>query len=436
MSTILDRSESHERAPKRASALNPTEMRDRVPAIGLREYWYPALKAGRVGRRKPVGVKIMGEIVTFFRGVDGRVKAMDNICPHRGGSMMHGDCHYAGTIACPYHGWVFDEKGECVAVLSEGPDSRIPGKVRIRTYPTRTLKGVVFVWMGDGQPAPIEEDVPPEFFEGEETLVITDFRPWAVNWRVALENALDSHFVYVHRNALLQLTQPILKRGPLGFRGKEINGRAVVGIPVQPLESGYGYRMDDPANANGNGANGTNGTKNGAAAKPAPAPEPPYREYYPGVDGYWPKHKWRFAWLWAFKWAYTGRDDTPPFVNDPEWGSRGAHHLPSMFRRDFRNHMYTRFCTPTDEASCIAVYCYAVRKKTALGRMQKRLWYYLLWRWVLNYNFSNQDIKVMVPQRYDTPEKLSGSDGEIIAWRKLLLSARGMPKLDGDGERS
>jgi hypothetical protein len=55
---------------------------------------------------------------------------------------------------------------------------------------------------------------------------------------------------------------------------------------------------------------------------------------------------------------------------------------------------------------------------------------------VLNYNFSNQDIKVMVPQRYDTPEKLSGSDGEIIAWRKLLLSARGMPKLDGDGEPS
>ena len=62
MSTILDRSESHERAPKRPSALNPTEMRDRVPALGLREYWYPALKASRVGRRKPVGVTIMGEI--------------------------------------------------------------------------------------------------------------------------------------------------------------------------------------------------------------------------------------------------------------------------------------------------------------------------------------------------------------------------------------
>jgi phenylpropionate dioxygenase-like ring-hydroxylating dioxygenase large terminal subunit len=417
MSTILDRSSSHEPTPRRPRALNPTEMRDRVPALGLREYWYPALKAQGVGRRKPVGVKIMGETVTFFRGKDGQVKAMDNVCPHRGGSMMHGDCHYQGTVACPYHGWVFDEDGDCVAVLSEGPDSRIPGKVRIRTYPTRTLKGVVFVWMGHGQPAPIEEDVPPEFFEGPETLVITDFRTWAVNWRVALENALDSHFVYVHRNALLQLTQPILKRGPLGFRGKEINGRAVAGIPVSPLESGYGYRTEEAGNG-----------------QPAePAPEPPYREYFPGVQGYWPKHRWRFLWLWAFKWAYVGRDDTPPFHADPEWGSRGSHHLPSMFRRDFRNHMYTRFCTPIDEDRSTVIYCYAVRRKSALGRLQKRVYYHLLWRWILNYNFSNQDLRVMEPQRYDTPEKLSGSDGEIIAWRKLLLNARGLPRLDGDG---
>jgi hypothetical protein len=33
----------------------------------------------------------------------------------------------------------------------------------------------------------------------------------------------------------------------------------------------------------------------------------------------------------------------------------------------------------------------------------------------------------MAPQRYDTPEKLSGTDAEVIAWRRLLLSARGMP---------
>ena len=33
----------------------------------------------------------------------------------------------------------------------------------------------------------------------------------------------------------------------------------------------------------------------------------------------------------------------------------------------------------------------------------------------------------MGPQRYDTVEKLSGNDAEIIMWRKMMLGARGMP---------
>ena len=165
--------------------------RSLIPALGLPEYWYPALPDSSVPRDKPTGLKIMGEEVAFFRDKDGSVTAIADVCPHRGGSLRRGDCHYPGTIACPYHGWVFDARGECVAVLSEGPDSRIPGKVRSRIFPTTTVKGMVFVWMGRGAPAPIAEDVPPEFFEGDETIVMTATRYWPVNWRVALENALE-----------------------------------------------------------------------------------------------------------------------------------------------------------------------------------------------------------------------------------------------------
>jgi hypothetical protein len=69
---------------------------------------------------------------------------------------------------------VYDESGKNVAVLSEGPTSGVCGKpgTEAKTYPTRTLKGVVFVWIGEGDPAPIEEDVPEEFFH-ENALVLT-----------------------------------------------------------------------------------------------------------------------------------------------------------------------------------------------------------------------------------------------------------------------
>jgi phenylpropionate dioxygenase-like ring-hydroxylating dioxygenase large terminal subunit len=380
--------------------MNPSDARSLIPELGLREYWYPAVLERRVSRRKPVGVKLLGEDLVFFRGRDGRVAALDSVCPHRGGSLAHGDCHYPGTVACPYHAWVFDEDGECVAVLSEGPESRIPGKVRARAYPTRTLKGVVFVWMGQGDPAPLEEDVPPEFFEGRQTLVFSRIRDWAVNWRVAIENSLDSHVMYVHRDAFLQLLEPLQQFGPLGYRPRVVKDRAVIAyIPDQPGR--------------------------------------PYQEFYPRVNGLWPKHRWRLRWVWAFRWLRARSARMPCFHADEEWGMHtmiegqrvrsAGHHLPSMFRFDFAPWMYTRWCVPVDATTTRVFYFHAVRRRGGPGRLWSSLVYHGFVDWARNTNFSSQDYRVMAPQRYDTPEKLSGSDAEVIVWRKLLLRARGMP---------
>jgi hypothetical protein len=43
-------------------------------------------------------------------------------------------------------------------------------------------------------------------------------------------------------------------------------------------------------------------------------------------------------------------------------------------------------------------------------------------RWIIEYNFSRQDERVMLNQRYDTPEKLSGTDAEVIQWRRLVVT--------------
>ena len=105
----------------------------------------------------------------------------------------------------------------------------------------------------------------------------------------------------------------------------------------------------------------------------------------------------------------------------------GGHHLPSMFRFDFGTHMYTRACVPVDEQLTRVIYYHAVRRRTAIGRALARLFFVTFQNWAMNANFSDQDYRVMAPQRYDTAEKLSGTDAEVIAWRRLLLSARGMP---------
>jgi len=143
----------------------------------------------------------------------------------------------------------------------------------------------------------------------------------------------------------------------------------------------------------------------------------PYQDDYPGL-GKWPKGKLRLLWNWIFIPANKRRAKRPVFTTNPMWGS--GHHLPGMFRSDQRASMYTRMCVPIEENSTRIVYYHSTRPSGWLGRLYERVHYVLWHNWVLNIQFSNQDVKVMEPQRYDTAEKLSGTDSEIIQWRKLL----------------
>ena len=111
---------------------DPDDRRSLIPAKGLREYWYPALPDKAIGWKKPVGLKMLGEDLVFFRGKDGQVKALWDYCPHRGAYLSWGDCFWKGTVSCPYHGATFDGSGECVEFITEGPDSKMVGRVQAK----------------------------------------------------------------------------------------------------------------------------------------------------------------------------------------------------------------------------------------------------------------------------------------------------------------
>ncbi len=59
----------------------------------------------------------------------------------------------------------------------------------------------VFVWIGDEEPAAIEEDVPEEFFDPRFHIFFNDQIVWNTSWEVALENSMDAHVNYLHREA-------------------------------------------------------------------------------------------------------------------------------------------------------------------------------------------------------------------------------------------
>ena len=151
--------------PKGASGIG---VHDFVPETGYREYWYPGVMAADIGK-KPVALRLLEEQVVFFRDTKNEVVALSDICPHRGAFLSGGigkapmNDEFKGFIVCPYHGYTFDGEGQCVAALTDGPESKLAPKLRNRKYPTRTIHGVVWIWMGVTEPVPLEEDLPPSF---------------------------------------------------------------------------------------------------------------------------------------------------------------------------------------------------------------------------------------------------------------------------------
>ncbi len=63
---------------------------------------------------------------------------------------------------------------------------------------------------------------------------------------------------------------------------------------------------------------------------------------------------------------------------------------------------------------------------TALGRAYEWCAYQFFHHWVMDRNFSAQDAPAAIHAYYDRAEYLAPTDAQLVQWRKLLLSARGM----------
>ena len=97
--------------------------------------------------------------------------------------------------------------GKLVQVLSQ-PGSQLIGQVGLKTYSIREEFRTVWVYIGDGNPVPFEEDLPPVLqraLSGEERRA---FHPLVrvripCDWRLATENAFDPGHVYGHRTSAI-----------------------------------------------------------------------------------------------------------------------------------------------------------------------------------------------------------------------------------------
>ncbi len=159
----------------------------------LRRHWQPIYHVADLPRARPVPVRIKGQDIVLYRGEGGATHLLDARCPHRGMQLssgwIEGDC-----LRCFYHGWMFDPAGQCVDQPAE--ESEFAHKVKTGGYPTEEYLGLVFAWLGEGDPPALPRYADFERFEG--VLEIDSYRR-DCNFFQNVENALDmSHVAFVH----------------------------------------------------------------------------------------------------------------------------------------------------------------------------------------------------------------------------------------------
>ena len=181
--------------------------------LGFRNYWYPALFVAELGD-EPIKVTMLGENI-LIKKIDDKVYAIEDRCAHRLVPLSKKiECHSKNTITCWYHGWTFNWKDGTINTIITEPNSALIGKPGVKSYPVEVYKGLVFVYIGDGEPRKLSDNLPPGFVEPDRVMHGIR-RVVDSNWRWGCENGFDSTHIYIHRNSkLLQMTEAKI---PLGL---------------------------------------------------------------------------------------------------------------------------------------------------------------------------------------------------------------------------
>ncbi len=162
----------------------------------MRTFWHPVYRSQDLAAGQTRPLCIMSERLTLYRGQGGTAYAVAFRCAHRGTQLSVGKVE-GENLRCYYHGWMYDGSGQCVEQPAE--PNPFCEKIRIRSYPTQEYLGMVWVYMGEGEPPPLPRF--PEFDEGAFNVVI--YPRSACNFFNRMENAVDeAHVQFVHSTGL------------------------------------------------------------------------------------------------------------------------------------------------------------------------------------------------------------------------------------------
>jgi phenylpropionate dioxygenase-like ring-hydroxylating dioxygenase large terminal subunit len=166
----------------------------------LLRHWFCAGHVSSIPRAGDYVVVDLGsESVIIVRTLDGEVRALLNVCRHRGSRLCSGRSGKAlsARLTCPYHAWSYDLDGHLLAAR-QMPESFRRADVSLKSLPVRLMEGLIFTTFAE---------VPLDLAGAEDALAQSaGVHGWSAakiahrelysiraNWKLAVENYMECY---------------------------------------------------------------------------------------------------------------------------------------------------------------------------------------------------------------------------------------------------
>jgi phenylpropionate dioxygenase-like ring-hydroxylating dioxygenase large terminal subunit len=153
--------------------------------------------------------------VVAVRTAEGAIQTFHNVCRHRGSRLLEGAGNCRAHITCPYHGWSYRLSGELVGVPARDTFPQLD-RTQFSLKPVRSqvMMGFVFVCVA-GNPPPLEQiwgsfldEFAPHRFEDMVPLGPFYIEHWDCDWKIAMDNYLESYHVPIGHPGLNRMFTP------------------------------------------------------------------------------------------------------------------------------------------------------------------------------------------------------------------------------------
>jgi phenylpropionate dioxygenase-like ring-hydroxylating dioxygenase large terminal subunit len=189
------------------------------------------------------------ESAIVVRGEDGILRALNNVCRHRGSRICAGPSGNVSVLTCPYHAWSYRLDGRLRAAR-EMPDRFDPSAYALKALPITVIGGLILISFSQS---------PPRLDAVEAALgAMTERYGWksakvahkqtycvAANWKLVLENYHECYHCAVahpefsvHHALAKPKGRPMSGAGDIEVWGDEPDGAEVARLMTSDLTAG------------------------------------------------------------------------------------------------------------------------------------------------------------------------------------------------------